>query len=604
MSLSRNPCIRAPFPPHTVNAVLRRPVQKALSFGAASTNHTLLRAISGNSGPQKVPSEAKPRKMADLAAKYQRWTRTDLLDRLNLLESELAKRNIDIDAQLQAEADARARAEAEAQAQAAAAQPETEKQKKKRARPADIDPSRYSTRFIALKLAYLGKNYGGFEFQASAEMPTIEEELWKALTTARLIYPRDKRVIDFSCCDYAKCGRTDRGVSAFGQVVSLRVRSNRPKSQEGQEDGKAKEFDDVRDELKYTTLLNKLLPPDIRVLAWCPSPPPGFSARFSCRERQYRYFFTQPSHLPLPAQYKAQGANGWLDIERMREAAKLFIGTHDFRNFCKVDAAKQITNFEREIFDADIIEVPEADATLPFLSSEAMMQKDGDGKGPKVYAFVVKGSAFLWHQIRCMVSILFLVGQGLEPASLISDMLDTKKCPNRTTYIMAHDVPLVLWDCVFPEEGDPLRRDALKWVYPSEDSDGDYYGAMAVLDSAWTTWRERKMDEILAAQLAGRIADGDSPDAWPGVPEPLTEGQPAAKKKKGRPVKPKVFEGGDNGRLIGSYVPVMKLKKMMTPEEANDQYAKKMGFESAEAMRGTEGWRKAIRDVRAQRRKE
>ena len=26
----------------------------------------------------------------------------------------------------------------------------------------------------------------------------------------------------------------------------------------------------------------------------------------------------------------------------------------------------------------------------------------------------VKGMAFLWHQIRCMVAILFLIGQNLE----------------------------------------------------------------------------------------------------------------------------------------------------------------------------------------------
>ncbi|PKS09748.1 hypothetical protein jhhlp_004369 [Lomentospora prolificans] len=555
--------------------------------------------------------------MADLAAKYQRWTRTDLLDRLNLLENELKRRNIDIDAELRAASEA---AEAEAAAAAAADEKEGEgAPKKKVKKPVDIDPSRYSTRFIALKLAYLGKNYGGFEFQASAEIPTIEEELWKALVTARLIYPKDKKVVDFSCCDYAKCGRTDRGVSAFGQVVSLRVRSNRPlpapaaeegeEGEEGEPPVPAKPFDDVKDELNYTTLLNKLLPPDIRILAWCPTPPPGFSARFSCRERQYRYFFTQPSFLPLPSQYDPVGSNGWLDIGKMREAAKLFVGVHDFRNFCKVDAAKQITNFEREIFDADVVEVPDARANLPFLSGPAMRRAGGSADEPplpKTYAFVVKGSAFLWHQIRCMVSILFLVGQGLEPASLISDMLDVEKTPSRTTYIMAHDVPLVLWDCVFPEETDPARKDALNWVYPSQECEGDYYGAMAVLDSAWTTWRERQIDEILSAQLAGRIAEGDAPERWNAggvvAQEAAVGGQPAKnnkKKKKGRPVKAKIFEGGNNGRLVGSYVPVMKLKKMMTPEQVNDQYAKKMGFENAEQMRSTDGWRKAIKDARA-----
>ena len=560
--------------------------------------------------------------MADLAAKYKRWTRTDLLDRLNLLENELARRNIDLDAELAVEA-ARAQAQSESQVAETAAKAEAEGKKvkaKKKKGAADIDPAQYATRFIALKVAYLGKNYGGFEFQASAETPTIEEELWKALTTARLIYPADKRVIDFSCCDYAKCGRTDKGVSALGQVVSLRVRSNRPMSRddpvEGEEeaDGAAeekekkvkKEFDDVRDELQYMTILNRILPADIRVLAWCPAPPEGFNARFSCSERQYRYFFTQPSHLPLPAQYRPQGNNGWLDIDKMRAAARLFVGLNDFRNFCKVDPAKQITNFQREVFEADIVEVPHSHASLPFLTEDAMLQRDGegaavgDGKGPKVYAFVVRGSGFLWHQIRCMVSILFLVGQGFEPESLISDMLDVVKTPARTTYIMAHDVPLVLWDCAYPEE-DPSRPDAMRWVYPSEECGEDYYSAMGVLDSSWTTWRESKMDEVLASQFAGRIAEGDPPGRWPGIPEPVDG---AKKRKKGRPVKPKIFEGGDNGRLAGDYVPVMKLKMMQSPEEVNDVYARKMGFASAEEMRGTPGWRKALRDVRAKRRGE
>ena len=52
-----------------------------------------------------------------------------------------------------------------------------------------------------------------------------------------------------------------------------------------------------------------------------------------------------------------------------------------------------------------------------------------------------------------------------------------------------------------------------------------------VLDSSWTTWRERKMDEVLATQFAGRIAEGDPPGRWPGIPEPV-EGE--KKRKKGK----------------------------------------------------------------------
>ena len=102
-----------------------------------------------------------------------------------------------------------------------------DKEKKKK-KPSRLDPSKYSTRLVALKLAYLGKRFGGFEYQAGASVPSIEEELWRALAKSCLIWPDDPDKVDFAPWEYSKCGRTDRGVSAFGQVVGVRVRSNRP----------------------------------------------------------------------------------------------------------------------------------------------------------------------------------------------------------------------------------------------------------------------------------------------------------------------------------------------------------------------------------------
>ena len=46
----------------------------------------------------------------------------------------------------------------------------------------------------------------------------------------------------------------------------------------------------VEEELDYPKLLNRVLPADIRVLAWCPAPP-DFSARFDCKQRMYKYCF-------------------------------------------------------------------------------------------------------------------------------------------------------------------------------------------------------------------------------------------------------------------------------------------------------------------------
>ena len=49
----------------------------------------------------------------------------------------------------------------------------------------------------------------------------------------------------------------------------------------------------------------------------------------------------------------------------------------------------------------------------------------------------VSGLAFLWHQVRCMVAILFLVGNQLEKPELIDHMLDIEACPRKPQYGMA-----------------------------------------------------------------------------------------------------------------------------------------------------------------------
>ena len=57
--------------------------------------------------------------------------------------------------------------------------------------------------------------------------------------------------------------------------------------------------------------------------------------RFSARGREYKYYILQ---------------HGELDIEAMQQAAAQFVGEHDFRNFCKVDA-QHVSNFRRTVLD-------------------------------------------------------------------------------------------------------------------------------------------------------------------------------------------------------------------------------------------------------------
>ncbi|OTB03443.1 hypothetical protein M426DRAFT_321806 [Hypoxylon sp. CI-4A] len=522
---------------------------------------------------------------------YERWTKEALIKRIQKLEVD-QQRSGKRDLEVPPESTASATTE-----EATSSPPKKKKAERK------IDPSKYATRLVAFKLAYLGKRYGGFEFAAHANLPSIEEELWKAFVKACLIFPEKPDEVNWDEWEYSKCGRTDRGVSAFGQVIAVRVRSNRPlpkkepiQANEGNDDGEKvgdeateepeekREFDDFTDELPYCRILNRLLPPDIRILAWCPTTPAEFSARHDCRERQYRYFFTQPAFAPLP-QSLENPANerttkvkpGWLDIEAMRKAAKKFEGHHDFRNFCKVDPSKLNINFERRILESDIVEVKDAETALPFLernefkpigASDTQLQE----KLPKVYYFHVRGTAFLWHQIRCMVSIIFMVGQGLEDPSVVDRLLDIEAEPRRPNYQLADEVPLVLWDCVFPREEKPENE--LKWTYVGEENPLNQHGMSGLLNNMWEYWRERKMDELLSSQLLNVVAAQADISLRKDARSPLHI-----------PATTRTFEGGDKERLVGKYQPLMKKAKLPSPAEVFDKEAKRKGYVDAADMR-------------------
>ncbi|KAF2737447.1 pseudouridine synthase [Polyplosphaeria fusca] len=506
-----------------------------------------------------------------------------------------------------------------------------------------FDASKYSTRLIALKFAYLGQKYNGFEHHNNntTPLPTIEEELWKALVKTRLIHPTprdgadksqygriDKKTfesweangadVNWDGCEYSKCGRTDRGVSAFGQVIGVRVRSNRPlpksapaspptppRSEEPAESSTSlpepeKPFDDLQDELSYIQLLNRVLPPDIRIYAWCPRPPPDFSARFSCKERRYKYFFTNPCFAPVPGAsglYTPASTSssspspprreGWLDIPAMRTACKHLTGLHDFRNFCKIDASKQLTNFTRRIFYADIEEI--SPLSIPtFLTDPALQSSEQQEQ--KMYAFVLHGSAFLWHQVRCIVAVLFLVGQGLEGPELVQRLLDVGENPARPKYEMASDAPLVLWDCVFPRaeevQGAEVREkgyeDRMEWVYVGdvggrEEKGGGgkgrgKWGRGGVMDDLWEVWRGRKMEETLGALLMDEVAKLGTGGLGDGG------GVEAGGSMKGGP---RVFDGGDMGRAKGNYIPVLQRERGEAPEVINERYARKKGLDTS-----------------------
>jgi tRNA pseudouridine38-40 synthase len=140
----------------------------------------------------------------------------------------------------------------------------------------------------AIKIAYLGKNYFGFQRQAG-NIPTIEGAIIKVLQELKIL-PK------LSIANYAAAGRTDRGVNAIGQVIS---------------------FNSLKSKL-HLEEINSHLPRDI--YAWgIAKVPSDFSARRDAKRRIYHYYY------PFLDE----------DIKKMQLGLEKLKGTHDFKKLSK-----------------------------------------------------------------------------------------------------------------------------------------------------------------------------------------------------------------------------------------------------------------------------
>jgi tRNA pseudouridine38/39 synthase len=300
------------------------------------------------------------------------------------------------------------------------------------------------TRHIALRFFYDGASYSGLAQNMGQENDnSVERWLFDALQKARLVVSRET-------CNFSRCGRTDRGVSSAGQVVALNIKSAFPRNVSWDEDGtsllEAKDLpkneyesrkvwtvprskkknnnsnsDRVEKEINeysYSKILNNILPPSIRILGWTPVTE-EFSARFSARARTYRYFFCKRR----------------MNTDAIRDGLSRLVGKHDFRNLCKMDVEK-IYNFERLIHSAELVDVQDPTITT---------------KHGEVCYLKIIGQAFLWHQIRCIAEIIFMVGNEFESPTIITELLDIEKNPGKPGYNYADEKPLVLHDCAFPK---------------------------------------------------------------------------------------------------------------------------------------------------------
>jgi tRNA pseudouridine38-40 synthase len=162
---------------------------------------------------------------------------------------------------------------------------------------------------IALKLAYIGDRYHGFQIQQNAH--AIESEIFTALE-------KNDIVDGIKEARYSRAARTDRGVHASGQVIAFDTSTM---------------FGD-----SLPRIINHDLPDDIWVWAYA-EVPYGFDARRDAVRRDYRYYLYDRGY----------------NVPAMQESSRLFIGTHDFSNFarkieCVVRTINRIEVCERDGF--------------------------------------------------------------------------------------------------------------------------------------------------------------------------------------------------------------------------------------------------------------
>jgi tRNA pseudouridine38/39 synthase len=432
----------------------------------------------------------------------------------------------------------------------------------------------YLVRKIALKFCYTGSEYNGLAFQPEpTPLPTVEGVLFSALAQTWLVDPK----AGFEGCGWERCGRTDRGVSAAGQVVSIWVRAGAKKclskvTNNANGSDNASRLDDVGDlavpgdvlgdgyppsslvqhaqkpserPLRYISMINRVLPPTIRVLAWSPVSP-DFSARFACKYRHYKYFFT---------------ANG-LDIALMREGARRLVGEHDFRNLCKLDPAKQITNFRRRILRAEINLVAD---TVDNLAAQ----------NDVLYVLDLVGTAFLYHQVRHIMAVLFLVGSGLEHPSVVSALLNVSgteaSAPGdlalpvvdrKPEYQMADALPLVLWECGYAESDVQWRTD---------NGDGDIARGSAGVDvyrQLYSTYTRSVIQTALDAHFVqAAVAAGHSPP-----PTILPTSSLLMLPPRSDLGVTNIPLGGGTFRRMTKYVPLLMRGRLESVEVANERW--------------------------------
>lgn len=256
---------------------------------------------------------------------------------------------------------------------------------------------------LALTLSYDGSGFAGSQLQSGQR--SVQGELLQALE--RLGQPDLRTTF---------AGRTDRGVHAVGQVVSL----SDPWPQ--------RQLEMIR------RSINAFLPDDVGVRA-VHRPGPAFHARFDATWRQYRYMIGQESHQPVGRPYVWFRMGPPLDIGAMRAAALEFPGTRD---------CAALAGAGQGVPWSDVRQRPRGTVrTILQVSVEPVSPWWGPGEMGGGLAIEVAADGFLPQMVRTIVAMLVRVGRGHRDVDWIRSVLAAGDRRHGTPTAPAHG--LTLW---------------------------------------------------------------------------------------------------------------------------------------------------------------
>ena len=175
--------------------------------------------------------------------------------------------------------------------------------------------------------------------------------------------------------DLIASGRTDAGVHSLGQVANFKTNSNIPIE-------------------KFPIALNTKLKRSIRILE-AEEVDERFHSRYNCKKKTYRYVINNSINGTAIYRNLEYNFSEKLDVEKMNEAAKFFVGEHDFKGF-KASGTSSKSSI-RTIYDSKV-----------YKENERIIIE-------------LTGSGFLYNMVRIISGTLIEVGlEKIFPEDIIS----------------------------------------------------------------------------------------------------------------------------------------------------------------------------------------